>query len=222
MPKIKVCPGEDQPTTIEDGVMTEKQRKNSKLYNQPETARSLIKKADEDLTIIIGERYPINNSPDGTWPSQEAYLQNLSCDSDAIVTGRVKRKSSQLSEDSRSVFTDYEFEIRGVYKNESPIGKEVGDLITLTRSGGKLKLGRHTISVFDKSFKTLSIGKEYLLFLKYLSNSSSFKPSDIESTFEVSGKQIRRFSDTSARYEFGSEDLDSFLNFIRNTTSACF
>lgn len=66
MPKIKVCPGEDQPTTIEDGVMTEKQRKNSKLYNQPETARSLIKKADEDLTIIIGERYPINNSPDGT------------------------------------------------------------------------------------------------------------------------------------------------------------
>jgi hypothetical protein len=212
----------DEATVIQEGVMNDRQRKNSKLYNLGEKARSLIKKTQKDLRIVTGEPYPIEASGDTGLPSQNAFIQELDCKSEAVLVGRVKSKVSQLSEDGKSVFTDYEVEVKDLIKDTKPERIKNGQTITVTRSGGAVKLHGRIIEVFNKSYKLLNVDREYLLFLGYLNDSDSYKPTDIEGTFEIYEGRVRRFTDTYNKYQPTDNALQDFITEIRTTLPNCF
>ncbi len=219
----KTAADDQEPTIIQDGLMSERQKKHSKLYRQPEESRSLIKKVDKDLTIIIGEPWHDDTSIGGILPTQEEYLGKVACEATSIVSGTVKAKFSQLTEDSKSVFTDYDFEIADIFKNSSKVNLQKGDVITVTRSGGVIKLNGRIIRVYDKSFKFLKIGASYLLFLSYLTDAETFKPSDGEGTFEISGKKVERFNNTSQKFQLNNKDgWNDFANFLEMSSSRCY
>jgi hypothetical protein len=207
----------DEPTLIKNGEISDKQKKHSKRYNQGSKARSLIMKVDKDLQIIIGEPYSSSEAD----MTQEEYIKKLTCGADTIFSGRVLRKSSQLSEDNKSVFTDYEIEIANTIKNSTPLALEIGDVATVSRSGGAVKLNGFLVDVLDKSFKRLIVGEQYLLFVNYLSDTESFVSSDREGVFEISST-VKRFSDTSPKYSARSAETDDFIRQIKTTYLSCF
>lgn len=153
----------EEPTLIQEDVMTEKQRKNSKLYKGHPKIENLISK-EKDVQMIIGEPYPINKFGGVSLPSQETYLQDIICKTNTIVVAKVKNKNSQISEDKKSVFTDYELEIKDIIKNNSSLDLKSDSTITLTRSGGAVKINGHVITISDKSYKRLNLEKDYLFF----------------------------------------------------------
>jgi hypothetical protein len=209
----------DEPTVIRNGDISDKQKKHSKRYNQGSKVRSLIMKVDRDLQMIIGEPYS-SSEPDVT---QEEYIHKLTCGADTIFAGRVLRKSSQLSEDKKSVFTDYEIEILDTIKNGTPLALEIGSVATVSRSGGAVKLNGFVVDVLDKSFKRLIVGDKYLLFVDYLSDTESFVSSDRDGVFEISST-VKRFTDSSPKYKYNARNAETeeFIRQIRTTSLSCF
>jgi hypothetical protein len=94
--------------------------------------------------------------------------------------------------------------------------------ISVTRSGGIVKLNNRRIEVVNASYKRLMIGKEYLLFVNYLSDSDSFQPSKtLEGSFEIQGDKIKRLRSQPAPYQPFNGDLASFLSKIREIAQNC-
>ena len=210
---------DDPPTPIQLGVMNEKQRKNSKRYSRSNEVPSLISE-DRDVLRGIGESIISDESPENI-PLQEVYFRNPTCQSDAIIIGKVRNKSSQLSEDTKSIFTDYDLEIFDIIKNTSPLTIRPNNIITITRSGGIVKFNNRKIEVVNASYKRLKIGKDYIFFLSYLSDSESFAPSTVEGTFEIQGNKIKRLRANNPPYQNSKEDLQGFLNIIRGIAQTC-
>jgi hypothetical protein len=210
---------EDEPTTIQLGVMSEKQKKHSKLYNQPEEARSKLLSSNKDIKIVIGSPYKIDTSNSSI--SQEYYFQRVTCQSDTVLVAKVISKASQLSEDKKSVFTDYELQVKNIVKNNPELKLQTDDLVILTRSGGKVKLNNRVIEVIDESYKPLHINGEYLFFLNYLVDSDSFRASDAEGTLEIANGKLNRFSDSAGRYPAMEDDLNTFVSSISVLDQRC-
>lgn len=210
---------EDPPTPVQLGVISEKQKKNSKRYNRP-NSDSLVNE-NRNVGVIIGRPFAKEDSSNNFIPSQQTHFQKLACQADTIVIGKVKSKNSQLSEDNTSVFTDYQIEVNTILKtklnNILP-----NNLITVTRSGGRVKFNNHLIEVIDKSYKQLKIGGEYLIFLNYLNDSDSFAASSDEGTFEIQGNKFKRFKDDkNIQYQSVDEDLNNLNTYISEISSQC-
>jgi hypothetical protein len=104
---------DDPPTPIQLGVLTEKQKKHSKLYNRSPEVPTLISE-DRDVLRGIGESFITEDFP-YSLPISD-YFKNPVCQAETIIVGRVIDKSSQLSEDLKSIFTDYEVKVQTLSK----------------------------------------------------------------------------------------------------------
>lgn len=208
---------EELPTFIELNKYTDRQRKHSKLYNRPES-KSLINE-NKSIGVVIGRQFIKNES--FVIPQQSSFFANLTCKADVVVQGKVKSKSSQLSEDNASVFTDYEVEINSVLQDNLAVVKP-NKVIVVTRSGGKVVLNGNQIEVINKSYKMLKIGDEYVLFLKYLSDSDSFAASSDEGTFEIKDNKFIRYKDNNdIVYQNEDNTLNGLIDLITAINSQC-
>lgn len=212
---------QDRATVIEEGRISEKQKIHSKFYKQPDKGRSLIGKTNKDLTIIIGEPFVSRESEEDELLTTEGYFQRLTCNSDAVVVGKVTNKNSQLSEDKKSVFTDYEFVIEKVIKDSSPLKLQNTNAITVTRSGGVVLLNNQLVRVFDKSYKLLEIGNKYLLFLDFIKESDSFKASDVRGTFDIDGEILNQSLNISHRFSNENSKPISLIDYETNLKQEC-
>src|SRR5437868_8905538 len=101
----------DEPTVIQEGVMTYRQREHSKLFNNMGVHKKIIdilKEQDEvDISVVPGcvSEYP------GPGPSSSDLVRFSTCQSDAIIMGTVASKESQLTDDGFSLFTDYMIDV---------------------------------------------------------------------------------------------------------------
>ena len=169
----------DPPTPIQVGVMSEKQREHGKLYTQY-TGRKLDAipqrefKSGVEPGVYIEPPTPVIN-PDMPPLLFEDFLRHLRCDVDAVFSVTIKDKAAQLTENKEFIFTDYTAIVEELYKNNdtAPIGS--GGLITVTRPGGRVEIDGKVVSALDSSFKHLKVGQRYLLFLKFLPQTSSFQ-----------------------------------------------
>ncbi len=219
---------EDEPTPIEEGVMTEKQEKHSKIFKgyRDSTGGKRLK----DLILNQNEvrvEVPIGDvlAPRGTDLSEylAAYLKKEVCNSDAIVVGTVTRKSSQLVDDGTFTFTDYEVNPDEVLRNNSKAPVQTGNSITLTRPGGSVNLKGHVIRARDRSYDLLSVGHRYLLFLQFVSETGAYQPiynSVLEDSFELDNGQMIQVSQKAL--PFGNSqprNADSFLGEVRKAVA---
>jgi hypothetical protein len=123
----------------------------------------------------------------------DSYLQELTCKADAVVIGMVKSKASQINEQGTFVFTDYEFIPGEVVKNNvvAPINPEKD--ITITRTGGAVKLNGHTVRALDYRQLPLIEGEYYLLFLKFVPETGAYRALDSsrdDDSFQILGNRV--------------------------------
>jgi|SRR5262245_6918458 len=180
--------------TLQTGVLTEKQKHHSKLYKEYRRDRKIPELAAEydfDFGITIGTGLP-GGMPGVPPPTFSERITKLTCDSDAIVVGEVKSKSSQLTEDQDFIFTDYELNVEEVIKNNAPDPVTPSTEITVSTPGGKIQLNNRIVEATDLSLPPLVIGERYLLFLKSTSIAGGYKAVNKESRFHLTDGSVAK------------------------------
>lgn len=209
---------EDPPTTVQRGIMTEKQRKHSKLYRrQTSPAANLISESG-DVDWIILDHEDTTDHRGQSPPSQVEYLQKLTCDSDSIVIAKVKNKASQLTEHFNFVFTDYDLNVEQVLKNDSNLDIQTIKNITLHTPGGAVKVDNRTIKIKFERKTPIRVGGEYIFFLDYLSDSDSFRLSSARGVFLVSGNKIKTPQNA---YVESTDNKADFISLIAEAATKC-
>jgi hypothetical protein len=220
LPKNKL-PEDDAPTKLQNRIMSDEQKQHGKLFRHSEKERSLIRKGGGDITTVIGEPWEdVSSSSEGHSEIKE-YLEKMACSSDLVILGKVLAKTSQLTEDDKSIFTDYQVELEQVFKSRANRMLKQGDVVTITRSGGAVELDGRIIRVYDKTYKALRHGKTYVLFLKFDSSADTFIPTDRDGTFSFENEVLNPYNDIPSRFSWQRTTQDALRNIIDNLELPC-
>jgi hypothetical protein len=212
---------QEEPTVVQEGVMTDRQKKHGKLFKRygTLTAGRKLKDApsetgDVTVAVEVGDRL----RPDRPF-DLNTYLRDNACKADAVVVGAVKSKASQLTEDGTFAFTDYEFTIEEVLKNNAAAPLNTGSQITIARAGGVVKLQGRTLRAFDQSEKPLESNGRFLLFLQYIPDTGDYKScsGDLgDASFQLRGDKLSQVSEEPLPEGTGRNvDATSFLTKVR-------
>jgi sortase (surface protein transpeptidase) len=139
-------PQQEEATVVQRGQLTEKEREYSKEYKKMYSYRKGYKLSQlaeaakrngnrQEVGVSIGEpsiptvgtAFPVTEKLTG-----KEFLGNLSCSADAVVLGSVSSKTAHLTEDETFVYTEYEFSVKEVLKNNSASFID-GNTIQITR-----------------------------------------------------------------------------------------
>jgi hypothetical protein len=176
-------------TPVQLGVLTPTQRIHGKVFSgyghKPldEVAASARAEGRPGVAVTVhGDRGYLRP------PTQEEILNNLVQSSDSIICGTGLNKTSQLSEDNKFIYTDYQVLVSDVIKGN---GRELvkGHTIVVTQPGGKVLLNGIIIIATVNEFLPLSVdGAETLLFLNLVRESGAYK---VRSGYELREGRIR-------------------------------
>ncbi len=207
---------DDAPTVVQSGVMTDAQRKHSKIWADQEYGR-LSFPLVEDILIYIGEPFASGYFSGGK-PGKEAdYIQFLGCEADVVVLGTIGSRVSQLTGGSPIVFSDLDIDVSNVLMNRSKRSIAAPQKIVLTTAGGAVKLDGRVIRVIVERQNPLIVGGEYVLFLKYEPKAETFVLSSFRGIFRIQNGLVKAsyFSDTN---DFGKRD--DVLSMVSGTVKA--
>ena len=139
------------------------------------------------------------------------------CNADAVVTGTINSKSAQLTEEENFIFTDYQFSVEEVLKNNALAPIEVGSAITSTRDGGAVKLNNRTLRAKREDFDPPMVGQRYLVFLKFIRETDAYLMYG-NGVFQLDGSKVIALGSASREVLLneGSKDSFSFLAEIRS------
>lgn len=223
----------DDATLVIRGQVTEKEKAYSKEYKKIYADREGNKLSDaskignqrgwtKEIRVSIGiPSVPsLMNQPDiSAWD----FLQDLACNADAVAVGTPTSKSSYMLDDETFVYTEYEFRISDILKNNSVSPMEVDKNIQITRPGGFIKLDNQLIRVTDQSYETLQLKKSYLLFLKYVPGADGYMVSDSKGDFTLDNASFRSLSKQSLPKDLkDGRNSDELINNTRNAVlGAC-
>ncbi|HLL72473.1 MAG TPA: hypothetical protein VK363_13610, partial [Pyrinomonadaceae bacterium] len=187
---------QEEATPIQLGVMSEKQKKRSKLFKGTHYEKLykvvdlVAKKGDVQLWGPISEA-PLYNLPIG-----ESLLK-LGCNTDLVIIGSTKSKASHIIDIGTFLFTDYEITVEEVLKNSDLAPVQQGQDITVPRSGGVVSLNGHIVTAIDNGQSPLEKGERYLLFLKYEPLAETYRPFGhpmFDDTFLIHGDEVTQIS----------------------------
>lgn len=221
---------QDVPTTVQKGQRTERGREYSKEYKKLYSDRKGSKLTDlseagkrrgnkQEIGVSLG--VPDFPTIGGLSPvTASEFLSNLSCKADAVVVGSVQNKSAHLTEDETFVYTEYEFLIKDVLKNNSASPIEVNDTIQITRPGGLIKFDNQVIRVIDQLYEPLQTRKEYLLFLNFIPAANGYIVSSAEGDFALEKDFLKALSKLPLPEELISKNnSQALINNLRNSSS---
>jgi hypothetical protein len=227
----KSQPQEDEPTVVKKGQVTDKEHEYSKEYKELYIERKGRKLSEisqvaalsgntQEVRVIIGEPNVPTIIPKPAASSSE-FLRDLSCKADAIVFGYVKNKSAHLTEDETFVFTEYEFSVQEILKDNSASPIEINNSIQLTRPGGVIKLDSQIIRVEDRSYAPLQMKNKYLLFLRFLPSTNGYVVSSFKGDFMLQGNSFKKLSLRALPKELeNNNDSQILLNNVANSVKA--
>lgn len=216
-------PGQEKPTVVQRGQITDEQRVYSKEYDKMYPDRRKIKlgevrKEIKDLGIglrVVGDIIEIPEAPVITLSE---LLKSLTCKSDAVVVGYPTTKTARLSEDETFIYTEYQFSVEEVIKNNSSSLIAVKNDIQITRPGGVIKLDNRKITAIDELYEPLQVKKKYLLFLKSVPGTQGYMPADSEGDLLLEDKSFRKLSKDRAPDELRKGDnSNSILGNVRSS-----
>jgi hypothetical protein len=102
--------------------------------------------------------------------------QTQTCQADAIVVGHATASVPHLTTSQSSIYSDYIFVIGRILKDNpaSPIAARRE--IVVTRPGGELTLPDGHVTFEDQDFRRLGTDVIYVQFLKYIPQSTAYRP----------------------------------------------
>jgi hypothetical protein len=145
----------------------------AKMYPDREKKR-LTLATQADVGIGLGGIPQYMTMPDAPELTEARFLLQMSCKADAVVSGQTTSKTAHLSDDETLVFTQYDFVVDSIFKNNSSEMLGLAKTIQVVRPGGDIILNGLRIQVKDFSFEMLEKQKNYLLFLKYVPDAHGF------------------------------------------------
>ena len=95
-------------------------------------------------------------------------LGNLSCESDLVVVGKFGKVTSYPTEDQGYIYSDLDFTVEEVVKNNQSAPVAAGQDITITRPGGLLTINGRHVYALRENFPLFHPGQEALLYLRSL------------------------------------------------------
>jgi hypothetical protein len=179
-----------QPSTHDDPqqlAMTGQQKEHSRLYQSYKGIGDLRRLAEEstgDVEVLTGAGQQIFYSQGGPTDS-ETFLNREGAKADAVVMGTVKSQQSFLTAEGTFVFTDYDFVVDEVLKNNAILPLVSSETIVVTRPGGSLQLAGHTVRALDESLQPLEKAHSYLLFLNYISATGGYEAFNPHGSFKI-------------------------------------
>jgi hypothetical protein len=214
---------ENEATVVQKGQVTEKEREYSKEYKKLYSWRegrklSELRGGKQDVKVIADEPDFVID-PYALVVTRSEFLRNLSCSADAIVVGSVKSKSAHLTEDETFVYTEYEFSIKEVVKNNTASPIEINNSIEIARPGGVIKLDNRRITVEDKSYEPLLKNKDYLLFLRFVPSTNGYVVASAEGDFILEDNSFKKLSKQRLPKELKNNNPQDLLSAIRNAIS---
>ena len=207
-------PQEQTPTLMQPGAITQKQKEHSKLYREYSTGLKSIREqlASGMPGVLIKVGPPLEGVTRNPSPiSLPTFLRDLACDADAVVIGRVKDKSSQMTESEDFVFTDYEVTVDEVLKDYTADRIIPQTEIVVTRPGGRIQIGGRIVEAVDVCFKPLSEEKRYLLFLHRIPTTGAYKAVSSLGSFELGDQKAYKLTEQTLRVDREIDDVTSFL-----------
>lgn len=210
----------EQATPIQEGVMTEKQSEHGKIISQQYEYMRNQKLRDlrgtGDLQVMIGTPN-VPRLPNEPPFNLSVFLRDMLCDSDVVLTGEVKNKTSQLTKYGEFAFTDYELAVEDILKNNTTNPIQPNNNIIVTRPGGTIKLNGKVIRAIDVSFKPLEKGGRVLLFLKFIPATGAYRTFSSKGSFKLDGNELVKLTDEFLPEELESEkDAASFIANVRS------
>jgi hypothetical protein len=200
---------------------------NQSLYQQHDYGESLISRQERTNADVIKNIQTIDDIVQCTTnctPAKlddNAAIKSAAKFSDVTVVGHVVQSVCAMTKRGAFLYTDSELVVDEVLlqRPASVLHPQVheGDEITVTEPGGKIRYGNHTIEVNDPNRKRLKKDKSYLLFLKYLPESQSYKTIGLDG-YDVSDQIVLSLSPPTE--PLGSGDLadrSSFLAGVHNS-----
>jgi hypothetical protein len=224
----KVTPQNDEATVVYKGQITEKQRHYSKEYKTLYSYRKGNKLTElsesgkrrgnrKEIGVSLG--IPLIPTVGGSVITGSEFVNNLACKANAVVIGSVKSKIAHLTEDETFVYTEYEFSVSDVLKNNSASPVEINKTIQITRPGGLIKLDDQIIRVVDQLYEQLETNKEYLLFLNFIPDANGYVVSSAEGDFVLANGSFRTLSKLRVPEELMNENKSlRLINSLRNST----
>lgn len=217
---------QESPTKVVPGQMTEKQKTHSQLYDKKYDLPQKLdlpdpkNKHQSEALTAIGTPMEVFSDTDPL-PTVTDVFRNLSCSADVIVVGTVSGKTSQLMNSRQFVFTEYDFVVNEVLKDNRAAPIVLNQPITVVRPGGTVEIDGRIVRAVDDSFRPLLTDNSYLLFLKYLPKTKSYDSVILKGSFKVKGNQLIKLTGTWIP-GFDSEDSGPSIESIRTMTgSSC-
>ncbi len=143
----------------------------------------------EDIPDVPAKRVyeSLRDEDTGIAPDQNftSLLRDLTCHSEAIVTGKANASRSHLSTSKSAIYSDYDFQIGGVLKSGSPSKLEPALHIVVTRPGGKLPVSGGSVQYVNQMFLPLRPDTTYLLFLSQIPATGAFQPASLGTNGQV-------------------------------------
>lgn len=183
-------------TPVEEDALTTQQKEHSKLYERYERERKIRDALLEKPGGYEAFRTACIFLPGKPMPSIVGELAEAA---DAILIASFVSKSSQLTTGGTYIFTDYQLRTQEVLKDRGSGNLKADTIITVTRPGGKVLLFGKTASFTELSFKPLLPGHRYLLFLKYLRTTDSYRAVSHEASFDITNATVESLSEAMAR-----------------------
>ena len=175
---------------IPDSVLIQRLQANRKLYSKWERKpglRELAKQSNNDVSsnpvILSTPAIATEKSLAKKDPKNQPQIQATATFCDVVVVGTVTRNISSLTQNEGFIFTDSEVLIESVVgtskleNGRADIGP--GSEITVTSPGGRVVADGHKLSAFLPGTLPLNVNGRYILFLKYIPESQSYKRVDI-------------------------------------------
>ena len=215
---------DDEPTVVQLGNRTTKEKAYSKKYSNyadPELKLDKgIKLAKEKGFKGEIKRFVFSEvADDSSQLTTSEFISHVACNSDAVVFGTVKSKTAHLTEDESWAYTEYEFLVKEILKNnlDSPIGQNSS--IQITRPGGLVKIDNQIFRIKDSLFEQLKKNKEYLLFLSYVPETDGYMTASYSrGDFELVGNRFFGISKLHLPEELKTDNsYKAILDKVRNS-----
>jgi hypothetical protein len=204
----------EEATPVEVGKKTSRQREHGKLFkHEGPKLNNIPASAGGDVEVVQDEGYVIELP--GTEPNRPI-LQSAVCNADAVVVGIIKSKTSQVNEQNNFVFTDHEFAVEEVIKNNSANTIEPNSIITVTRDGGSVNLNGRIFRARREDFKPTLVGERYLFLLRFVPSTGSYIAYG-SGSFHLSANRVKALGGNAQKtiLNNGEKDQSKFLSEAR-------
>jgi hypothetical protein len=209
-------PAEDNEvaTPVIEDELTPQQREHSKLYEayeRKEKIRDVLMKRPGGFVSFSTACGFISLKP------LPDLVTELTQKADAVVIATFVAKSSQITTNGTSIFTDYALRVDEALKDARTGTLKPESTITVTRPGGKVLLYGQIASYTALTFKPLQPGRRYLLFLSYLPSTGAYRAVNADSSFDITDTRVESLNEGISRYF--EKDLGPFVTSVKQAVA---